>query len=91
MCLFQRLRDELDSVLGSRLDIHYEDLNALKYTTCVLKETLRVYPPVAVIHRKVQKGFQINDWELPEETGVIVKLFIKGSIIYYKRNIMLGF
>jgi len=60
--------------LGSRLEVHYEDLNALKYTTCVLKEALRVYPPVAVIHRKVRKGFKIKGWELPEGTGVIVTI-----------------
>ena len=38
------MKEELENVLGSRMDIKYEDLANLKYTTCVIKETLRLWP-----------------------------------------------
>ena len=36
-----RLKQELENVLGSRTEINFEDLNELKYTGCVIKESLR--------------------------------------------------
>lgn len=49
-----KVRDELQQVLGSR-SIAADDVDNLKYLTCVFKETLRLYPPAPAIARRLQK------------------------------------
>ncbi len=41
----QRLHEELEQVLGGR-EPTFDDLPALKYTKCILQESMRVCPPV---------------------------------------------
>jgi cytochrome P450 / NADPH-cytochrome P450 reductase len=51
---------EIDSITGGDpdYDLQYDDLMALPYTTQVIKETLRVYPPMPVtIRRSLKDGF----------------------------------
>ena len=60
-----RLREELDEVLGSRLEINYEDLPKLKYTSCVIKETLRLWSPVPSFSRVSNCEFKINGYQIP--------------------------
>ena len=55
----------MDIVCGSREEIKYEDLAELKYTSCVIKETLRLWPPVSAVSRQVVNNFKINDYEIP--------------------------
>ncbi|XP_062433098.1 cholesterol 24-hydroxylase isoform X2 [Rhea pennata] len=45
--ILERLRAEVDEVIGAKRDIDYEDLGKLKYLSQVLKESLRLYPPAA--------------------------------------------
>lgn len=52
-------------MFGSRTEIKYEDLAELKYTTCVIKETLRLWPPVSAVSREVPDDFKINGQEIP--------------------------
>jgi cytochrome P450 / NADPH-cytochrome P450 reductase len=50
---------EVDSISGGDpdYDLQYDDLMALTYTTQVIKETLRVYPPMPVtIRRSLEDG-----------------------------------
>jgi cytochrome P450/NADPH-cytochrome P450 reductase len=55
----ERVIAEIDSITGGDpdYDLQYDDLMALTYTTQVIKETLRVYPPMPVtIRRSLQDG-----------------------------------
>jgi cytochrome P450 / NADPH-cytochrome P450 reductase len=55
----EKLLAEIDSITGGDpdYDLQYEDLMALTYTTQVIKETLRVYPPMPVtIRRSLKNG-----------------------------------
>ncbi len=54
----RRLHDELEKVLGTRTPT-FEDVSQLTYTATVLRESMRLYPPVWLIVRR-----PINDWLL---------------------------
>jgi cytochrome P450 len=74
MCLILRLRAELDSVLGTRNEIKYDDLKELKYLSCVFKETLRLYTPVAGFSRQTKGKFNINGFDIPDGTFIQVSV-----------------
>ncbi|HJU37385.1 MAG TPA: cytochrome P450, partial [Gaiellaceae bacterium] len=50
----EKVLAEIDSITGGDpdYDLQYEDLMALPYTTQVIKETLRVYPPMPITIRR---------------------------------------
>jgi cytochrome P450/NADPH-cytochrome P450 reductase len=55
----EKLIAEIDSVTGGdpEYDLRYDDLMALPYMTQVIKETLRIYPPMPVtIRRSLRDG-----------------------------------
>ncbi|CAF1079722.1 unnamed protein product [Adineta steineri] len=58
----QKLHEEIDRVFGNDYDrsCTIEDLNELEYLECVLKESLRLYPPVPFIAREVQEDFMFR-------------------------------
>ncbi len=53
------LRDELTSVLGGR-DPTVDDLPRLRLTECVVRETLRLYPPGWAIGREASADFELG-------------------------------
>lgn len=64
--VLQKVRDELQTVLGSR-DMTSNDVDKLKYTTCVFKETLRLYPPAPAIARRLQKDEKLGNLTIPKD------------------------
>ncbi len=60
----QKVRDEVNTVIGERL-LSYEDLPKLSYCTQVIEEALRLYPPFWMVDRVALKqdcaeGLNIN-------------------------------
>ena len=50
----------------------YEELNKMEYLTCVLKETLRMYPPAPLLNRVSIETVDIGGYVLPPNVGVFV-------------------
>jgi cytochrome P450 len=65
----RRLHDELSQVLGGRLPT-VEDLPRLTYTTMVLEESLRLYPPVTGFNRKALAEDELGGYRVPANTLV---------------------
>lgn len=58
----------LQQVFGeSNRPVSSEDLLRLKYLDAVIKETLRLYPPVPVITRKIEKEMTLRKFLLPNK------------------------
>jgi cytochrome P450 len=53
-----KFHEELSSVLGGRLPT-FNDLENLKYTEGVFRETLRLYPPAWAIGRRALKDYEV--------------------------------
>lgn len=56
-----RVHEEAASVLGSRLATH-EDYDRLEYTQRVIKESMRLYPPVYTIGRELIEDFELGGY-----------------------------
>ena len=66
-----KLWDELKTVLGGRLPT-IEDLPQLQYANMVIKESMRLYPPVAIFGREAVEDYQLDGYEIP--SGCVVML-----------------
>ncbi|MFD2762703.1 cytochrome P450 [Micromonospora eburnea] len=67
----QRLRQEADQVLGGRLPT-YEDLHHLRYTTMVVEEAMRLYPPVWLLPRIARGADLVGGYHVPAGADVVI-------------------
>ncbi len=65
------LLQEITTVLGGRLP-HAADLERLPFTEMVIRETLRLYPPVWVITRQATREAQIGKYFVPSGSALFV-------------------
>ncbi|XP_076854701.1 cytochrome P450 26A1 [Brachyhypopomus gauderio] len=75
----QRIREELTEKDVSSMDLPekaltVELLEHLKYTGCVIKETLRLNPPVPGGFRVALKTFELNGYQIPKGWNVIYSI-----------------
>ncbi len=71
----EKLVEELQRVLGGRAPTA-SALPRLTYTEMVLREAMRLYPPVWVIGRRALAPFRMGNYELPAETNVVMSQLI---------------
>ncbi|KAL3266632.1 hypothetical protein HHI36_010795 [Cryptolaemus montrouzieri] len=80
---------ELNSIFkGSNRPVTYNDTLEMKYLERVILETLRLYPPVPLIARKVEKEIKLvsADYILPKGVTVIIGQFITHRLEEYYPN-----
>lgn len=71
----ERFHTELDAVLdGGRPTM--DDLPSLKYTECVLKETMRLYPPIHGLPRETARPVDVSDYRLPKGATVLLSTYL---------------
>ena len=58
----QKARNEIQKLIGNDINkpVTQNDCNNLEYLELVLKETLRIYPPVPIFGRKAQEDIDIS-------------------------------
>jgi cytochrome P450 len=72
-CL-ERVRQEFDSVLGDA-PLSFGDVPRLGFTTQVIMEALRLYPPFWMIDRMAVADDRVGDLEIPRGSTVIVYVY----------------
>uniref|UniRef100_A0A3B4B807 Cytochrome P450, family 46, subfamily A, polypeptide 1, tandem duplicate 4 n=1 Tax=Periophthalmus magnuspinnatus TaxID=409849 RepID=A0A3B4B807_9GOBI len=58
-------RKEVDEVIGMKREINYDDLGNLTYLSQVLKESLRLYPPLVGTSRDLNNDMVIDGIRIP--------------------------
>jgi cytochrome P450 len=69
------LMDELRSVLGGRLPT-VADLPKLRYAEMVVTETMRLYPPVFTLTRRVAEPFEVGGYPMEPETSLVMSQWV---------------
>ena len=70
----KKLQEEVDDVLPSVSDqfISYEHLKDLQYMNLVLKEAMRLYPPVPVLGRTTETDYVVDNKLIPKGVDVLI-------------------
>jgi cytochrome P450 len=71
-----RVRQEFDAVLGGR-PLSYSDVPKFEFTTQVIQEALRLYPPFWMVDRMALADDRAGDLAIPRGSTVVV--FIYGA------------
>ncbi len=72
----KRLQEEVDSVLRKDIPPSVEDIPRLEYTTKVLTESMRLYPPAWVLPREALNDCVIGGYSIPKGATVILSQYV---------------
>ncbi|CAH2057846.1 unnamed protein product [Thlaspi arvense] len=73
-----RAQSEIREVIGENCVVQESDIPRLPYLQAIVKETLRLHPPAALIPRKPESDVQISGFLLPKDTQVFVNVWAIG-------------
>ncbi|KAM0734615.1 Cytochrome P450 4C1 [Formica fusca] len=71
----EKVHEELEEVFkDSKTPASVKELLQLKYLERVIKETLRIFPSVPIITRKLAEDVKIGDYTLPKDATVMLEI-----------------
>ncbi|KYM97242.1 PREDICTED: cytochrome P450 4C1-like [Cyphomyrmex costatus] len=71
----EKVHEELEEIFGdSEVLANTKELSQLKYLERVIKETLRMFPSVPLILRKLVEDVKIDNYTLPKGTSVLLAI-----------------
>ncbi|KAL4342332.1 hypothetical protein GQ457_08G036990 [Hibiscus cannabinus] len=76
--VLEKVEQEVRRVGANKSKIELSDINQMKYLKCVIKETLRLHPPVVFLVRrgtKETKHVKLGNYDIPPDTTVFVNVW----------------
>jgi cytochrome P450 len=78
----QRAQDEVDSILG-RQTPGLESVNRLEFLDRVIKEVLRLYPPIHIGNRRAAKELEFQGYRIPAGQRVVYSIYLTHRMPEY--------
>uniref|UniRef100_A0A2N9IVJ3 Cytochrome P450 n=1 Tax=Fagus sylvatica TaxID=28930 RepID=A0A2N9IVJ3_FAGSY len=74
--IMKRAQEEVRRVVGKKSKIDVDDINQMDYLKCILKESLRLHPPVPLsVPRESSASVKIGGYYIPQKTRVFVNVW----------------
>ncbi|XP_059639354.1 cytochrome P450 84A1-like [Cornus florida] len=74
----KKVQQELSNVVGQNRRVHESDLVKLTYLKCVIKETLRLHPPIPVLVHKTATDCTVAGYKIPAKSHVMINAWAIG-------------
>ncbi|MED6206376.1 hypothetical protein PIB30_026081 [Stylosanthes scabra] len=72
----KKAQEEVRRIVDGKFKIEENHLNQMNYMKCVIKETLRLHPPVPLLMRiKTSTNMKINGYNIPNKTTMYVNSY----------------
>nr|AFP20599.1 cytochrome CYP4L12 [Spodoptera littoralis] len=73
----EKVYEELKTIYGNEMhrDPTYHELAQMKYLELVLKESMRLFPPVPLIERRIMKDCEVGGLKLLKGTSVVMNIY----------------
>ena len=72
----KKLLDELVSIINSNKTPTVDDIPKLKFTEKVLRESMRLYPPVWTIGRSVDNEYTLGKYTIPAGSTILMSQYV---------------
>ncbi|XP_073156675.1 cytochrome P450 84A1-like [Henckelia pumila] len=73
-----KLQQELADVVGLNRKVHESDLDKLTYLKCVVKETLRLHPPIPLLLHETATDTVVDGFRIPARAHVMINTWAIG-------------
>ncbi|KAF9601309.1 hypothetical protein IFM89_018737 [Coptis chinensis] len=74
--VMKKLQEEVRRVVGTKSTVGENDINQMSYLNCVVKEALRLHPPVILSGpRETTKSVELEGYNIPAKTRVLINLW----------------
>ncbi|GMI80295.1 cytochrome P450, family 71 subfamily B, polypeptide 7 [Hibiscus trionum] len=68
----KKVQQEVRNVVGNKSKVEPEDVLKMEYLRCVVKETLRLHPPVVLLPRKTSATVKLGGYDIPSDTAILI-------------------
>lgn len=74
----KKVQEELSNVVGLQRRVQESDLDKLTHLKCVLKETLRLHPPIPLLLHETAEDAEVAGYHIPAKSRVIINVWAIG-------------
>nr|UVW45066.1 (+)-limonene 3-hydroxylase [Agastache rugosa] len=69
---------EVRAALKGKSSVDVDDVQELKYLKSVVKETMRMHPPIPLLPRQCREECEVNGYTIPKKARVVVNIWSMG-------------
>ena len=74
--VMKKAQEEVRRVVGNKSEIDMNDINQMEYLNCIIKENLRLHPPLPLlVPRRTLSSVKLGGYDIPEKARVFVNVW----------------